>query len=456
MAETREDDVMKDSTEPEVTKAVLHEIKRIGDNTKQMFTDVQEKYTELKGLLDKAGETVDASVKERINKLSEEILLKQDELDRKAHKRIDDIEVAFQRVPQGASDAPDELKEATEFKLCQLIGHQRLTSDGVRPEDVDIDEFKAYKKALNKFIRRDKDPLSPEEIKALSVGIDPDGGYLVTPAISARIIRKIYETDPIRQLATVETISTGAIEISVDRDEADSGGWVGELQARTETGTPQIGLIRIPVHEQFAEPRASQVFLEDAAVNVEAWLADKVANKFSRVEGIAFISGTGVHQPRGILTYGAGTAWGQIEQIPMLAAATITTDGLINVLFSMLEAYRGGATWVMNRLAIREIMKLKDGDGQYIWRVGIAQEVPSTLLGHSIRMSTTMPIITNDTLSVALANWREAYTIVDRLGITTIRDIYTAKPQVKFYTRKRVGGDVVNYDAIKIGKVSAS
>jgi HK97 family phage major capsid protein len=271
--------------------------------------------------------------------------------------------------------------------------------------------------------------------------------------MSARIVEKIFQGDPFRQLCNVETIGTDALELTEDLDEAGDG-WEGETVVGAETTTPQLKKKRIQVFNQYARPRATQKLLEDSSINIEQWLANKVGQKMLRTEGAAFVTGDGVARPRGFLTYANGTAYGQVEQVALGAAATVTTDGLIDLEFSLMEEYLMRATWAMNRLTVASIMKLKDGDGQYIWRPGILAGQPSTLLGLPMRMSTTMPVVAANALSIAIADWNEFYTIVDRLGITVQRDPYTVKPFVEFYTRRRVGGDVVNYQAGKIGVVS--
>ncbi len=290
--------------------------------------------------------------------------------------------------------------------------------------------------------------------KALAVGSDPDGGYWVTPEVSGRIVEKLFESSPMRELATVETTTSSSWEYLPDTDEPGSG-WVGETQARPETTSPEIKKGEIVVHELYAEPRATQKILDDAGVNVEAWLGRKVGGKFGRDEATAFVSGNGVGLPRGILTYPAGTAWAQIEQVNSGSASTLTGDGLIDLETALKAPYRARAVWLMNRTTQAVVRKFKDGQNQYLWQPGLAQGVPPTLLGYPVRLADDMPVVAADALAVAFGDFREAYTIVDRLGIRILRDAFTAKPFVKFYTTKRVGGDVVNFEAIKIQKVAA-
>jgi len=324
----------------------------------------------------------------------------------------------------------------------------------------------AYKDAFFNYIRHrgDEKMLAPEQLKALSVGSDTDGGYMVDADTSGRIVGRVFETSPVRQYASVQSIGSDALEGLHDVDEADSG-WVGETSARPETGTPTIEKWRIPVHEQYASPKATQKLLDDAVVNMETWLANKIADKLSRVENAAFVSGDGVGKPRGFLTYGdwatAGTfQLGAIEQFDTgvnggFAASPDGGDVLIDALYGLKMQYRNNATWFMNRATTGEVRKLKDSDGAYIWAPGLAAGQPATVLGYGQASFEDMPDIATGALSIAVGDMRSAYQIVDRIGIRILRDPYTAKPYVIFYTTKRVGGDVVDFDALKLVRFSA-
>tara|TARA_R110000868_G_scaffold186079_2_gene428295 strand:- start:12330 stop:13625 length:1296 start_codon:yes stop_codon:yes gene_type:complete len=318
----------------------------------------------------------------------------------------------------------------------------------------------AYKAAFDRFLRKGEEIMSVDERKALSVGTDPDGGYVVNPDLSGRIVMKVFESSPMRAYASIQVISSDALEGLFDLDEAASG-WVGETDSRTETNTPVLGKWRIPAHELYAKPKATQKLLDDASINMEAWLASKVGEKFARDESNAFVVGNGSNKPRGFLTYTSGTTLpGTIEQFPTgasaaLAAAPDGGDALINALYGLKQQYRANATWFMNRATTKLVRKAKDSDGAYIWSPGIAAGQPATLLGYPIAAFEDMPDPAANSLSIAVGDMREAYQIVDRLGIRTLRDPYSAKPYVEFYTTKRVGGDVVNFEAIKLIKLGS-
>lgn len=318
----------------------------------------------------------------------------------------------------------------------------------------------AYKAAFDKFLRKGEEIMSVDERKSLSVGTDPDGGYVVNPDLSGRIVMRVFETSPMRAYASIQVISSDALEGLFDLNEASSG-WVGEEDSRPETNTPALGKWRIPVHELYAKPKATQKLLDDASINMEAWLASKVAEKFARDEANAFVVGNGSNKPRGFLTYATGTTLpGTIEQFPTgssgaLASAPDGGDALINALYGLKQQYRANATWFMNRSTTRLVRRAKDSDGSYIWSPGIQAGQPATLLGYPVAAFEDMPDPASNSLSIAVGDMREAYQIVDRLGIRTLRDPYSAKPYVEFYTTKRVGGDVVNFEAIKLIRFGA-
>lgn len=337
-----------------------------------------------------------------------------------------------------------------EIKSIQTAMNRAGGFDGGNQNPQNEKEEKAAK-ALERYLRKGVE--SPE-LKAMSVDSDEDGGFLVTPAMANEIVKKVYETSPMRQLASVQSISTDALEILEDLDEAASG-WVGETQSRSETNTPKMKKIVIPVHEIYAQPKATQKLLDDAAFNVESWLSEKVAEKFMRDENTAFVSGDGVMKPKGLLAYEAGTGFGQVEQITTAGSLAITGDDLIELVYSLKEAYKNGAVFMAQRQVIKEFRKLKDSQNRYLWEPGLNGSAQSTLLGHAIYEANDMQAKAANSLSVAFGNFKMGYQIVDRIGVRVIRDIYTAKPNVLFYTTKRVGGGVKNFEAIKLLKVKA-
>jgi HK97 family phage major capsid protein len=267
-----------------------------------------------------------------------------------------------------------------------------------------------------------------------------------------------------RQFASIQSIGTDALEGLHDSDQA-AFGWVGEEGARTETGTPKLEKWRIPVHEMYAKPAATQKLLDDAAINMEAWLQSKVTDRFARAENTAFVSGNGVDRPRGFTTYPDRASAdvfeiGAIEQFDSGAngafvAAPNGGDVLIDALYGLKAQYRANATWFMNRKVAAEVRQLKDSDGAYLWVPGIAAGQPASLLGYPTASFEDMADLATGSLSIAVGDMREAYQIVDRIGVRVLRDPYSNKPYVEFYSTKRVGGDVVNFEALKLIRFSA-
>lgn len=348
---------------------------------------------------------------------------------------------------------------ALEGQLEEVKTAMNRSAQGGEPVDVSKKEAQKYNQAVREYMQKGVE--LPKELKeyaqkAMSVDSDDDGGFLVSPQMSAEIVTKSFESSPVRQLASIQTISTDSLEILQDLDEASSG-WVGETEARTETNTPTIKKIIIPVHELYANPKASQKLLDDAAVNLEAWLAGKVSEKFARDEATAFISGSGVNKPKGITAYADGDGFGLIERKETAANNALTADELIDTQAKLKEAYQNNASWLINRLMISTIRKYKDvTSGQYIWQPGLTAGSPNQLLGKPVYMASDLPsTVTASTDTIIYGDIKAGYQIVDRVGIRVLRDPFTAKPYVLFYTTKRVGGGVKNFEAIKILKVKA-
>lgn len=368
----------------------------------------------------------------------------------KYQKVTDDAALAFKRSQRVMTD-----QNGNEVDFDAKARDWAVSISGDRKVDFDAKAMREYSSAFGRFLRKGEERFTADEHKALSVGTDPDGGYVVYPDMSGRIVQRVYETSPMRAYATVQTISSDALEGLYDLDEAGAS-WGGETESRPETDTPQIGRYRIPAHELSAKPQATQKLLDDAAINMEAWLSAKVADKFARTEAAAFVTGNGINKPRGFLTYTDGTTLpGTIEQFDTgvngaFAAAPSGGDILISALYGLKAPYRANAVWAMNRATTTLTRKLKDSDGSYLWSPGIAAGQPATILGYPVASFEDMPDPATGSLSIAVGDWREAYTIVDRIGIRVLRDPYSSKPYIQFYTTKRVGGDVVNFEAMKI------
>ncbi|GEC52254.1 HK97 family phage major capsid protein [Bradyrhizobium japonicum] len=370
-------------------------------------------------------------------------------------KHVDEIEKKLNRLGLKNDENGRLQLEVKEFnRLLETRGER-----GVQP--LDETSYVAYKAASEKYLRKGDKLLSAEEHKTLAVGSDPDGGYFVTPDTSGRIVKRIYETSPVRQFANQQTISTDKLEGIEDTDEAGAG-YAGERTTSGDTKTPQVGKYSIPVFDIDTEPKATQNLLDDAAVDVEAWLGGKVSDKFSRFENKEFVTGA-ANKIRGfVLGYdtaedtGSGVAWGSVGYLKTGVdgdwAAANKADALIDVQGLLKNGYLQGAVWCIKRKLIAEIRKFKNSQGDYLWQPSLQAGTPEMILGYPVARMEDMPDKASNSFSIAFGNLKEAYTVVDRIGIRVLRDPFTQKPFIKFYTHKRTGGGLVNFEAIKLIK----
>ena len=326
----------------------------------------------------------------------------------------------------------------------------------------ELDRVKAqHKDAFAKFFRKGAEGgLRDLEIQAgLSTLSDPDGGFLVPEDYEQAIDRVALSVSAMRRLATVRTIGTDTYKKLVNQGGA-SAGWVGEKGARAETNTPTLTEIAINTKELYAMPATTQTLLDDSRVDIVGWLADEVSIQFSEQESEAFIHGNGVEQPKGIAAYAMAAnssyVWGKVGFITSGNASLVNDlDKLIDLQHALKPVYRNGAAWLMNDATLATIRKMKDGDGNYIWVPGLKDGAPDTLLGKPVEIDDNVDDIGNGKYPIFFANFKRAYLIIDRQGVRVLRDPYTSKPYVLFYTTKRVGGGIVMYEAIKALKVSA-
>ncbi len=297
------------------------------------------------------------------------------------------------------------------------------------------------------------------EGKALAAGTGADGGYLVPPETEAAVNRALKAISPIRAIASVRQVSGNVYK----KPFATTGvgtGWVGETAARAQTTTPTLSELAFPTMELYAMPAATQTLLDDSAVDIDQWIAEEVRLAFAQQEGQAFVSGDGINKPKGFLAYDtvAAASWefGKLGFISTGAAgafpASNPSDKLIDLAYAVKAGYRANGTFVMNRSTQSAIRKLKDADGNYLWQPAAQPGTPSTLLGFPLVESEDMPDIGANSLSIAFGDFERGYLIVDRIGISVLRDPYSAKPYVLFYTTKRVGGGVQDFEAIKFLK----
>ncbi len=320
-----------------------------------------------------------------------------------------------------------------------------------------------HKSAFEGYVRKgDAAALRDIEAKALSIGSDPDGGYLVPDETETTINGALKDISPIRAIAGVRQVS-GSVYKKPFAISGASTGWVGETAARPETSSPTLAELAFPTMELYAMPSATQALLDDSAVDIDQWIADEVRAAFAEQEGTAFVNGDGTNQPRGFLTYttvdNGSWSWGNIGTVPTGVSAAFPAsdpaDVLIDLIYAVRTGYRANANFVMNRATQTTVRKMKDGDGNYLWQPGQAPGQAPTLMGFAIAESEDMPDIAADANAIAFGDFRRGYLIVDRVGIRVLRDPYSAKPYVLFYTTKRVGGGVQDFDAIKFLRFGA-
>ncbi|MBS0565265.1 MAG: phage major capsid protein [Proteobacteria bacterium] len=301
------------------------------------------------------------------------------------------------------------------------------------------------------------------EGKAMSTAVSADGGFLINPQMDDRIRGVLRSTASIRSIANVVNVESSSFDVVIDRTDLGTG-WATELVNFAETATPVIERISIRIYELAAMPRASQRLLDDAAFDVEGWLAERIANRFARAEAQAFIAGDGVDKPKGFLSYNkvanASWAWGQLGYVPTGAAADFATtnasDAIVDLVYALGAQYRANAAFVMNSKTAGAVRKMKDADGRFMWSDGLALGEPSRLMGYPVLVAEDMPDIAANAYAIAFGDFHAGYTVAERPDLRVLRDPFSVKPHVLFYASKRVGGDVTDFNAIKLLKFAVS
>ncbi|MBU6955758.1 phage major capsid protein [Hahella sp. HN01] len=293
------------------------------------------------------------------------------------------------------------------------------------------------------------------EAKAVNLGANQDGGFGVPEELDRQILELERELSPMRALCRNIQVSTDGYKRLVNLGGAGSG-WVGETDARPETNTPKLAQIEAFMGEIYANPATTQKALDDVYFNVEQWIADEVAQEFVDREADAFLNGDGVGKPKGILSYAMDAApdasreFGKLQRVISGKAGDFTADNLLSVIYRLKKAFRRNASWMMTGTTVEKVRKFKDADGNYMWRPGIEAGQPSLLLGYGIEENEDMPEVAADANAILFGDFMRGYSIVDRIGARMLRDPYTHKPFVHFYTTKRVGGMLVDSNAIKV------
>lgn len=444
-----------------------------GDLTKEIeksLSDIQKTFREKVDTLEKQAKKLgeDAVTKDEVKRLNDAFDALKDKTAAELKKRDDEINALHRKAARTSMSpvALDAKAVERETKANRVFAGW-MGNDGDATKAAQLRPL--YAKSFGKMLRLTEKALTADEVKALSVGSSPDGGYFVDPFRAQTIIDKLYETSNMRALAGTVSISSNSYEEPIDRDEPTTG-WVGEQSSRSETNTPQVGKLVIPVHEQYALVKSTQNLLDDAGIDVEAWLDQKVIDEMTRQENTAFVTGNGVNKPMGFTSYTTGAtadasrAFGTLEHVATGANGAFKTastavspaDDMIDLIYKFKPGYRGNLRWGGQRLTLGAVRKFKDQQGNYIYdaRLG-ANGIVDFVLGYPWDEIPDMAAYTTTgALGIVLADWKRAYIIVDRAGIRQLRDPYTSKGYVLFYTYKRVGGGVRDSDAIKFVKFS--
>ena len=384
--------------------------------------------------------------------------------------RLDEIE---------RKSSVDALLEEKVARIDQAVGAaqarlDRVVSEGRRPElGGGSPSVPAFGRATS--------PMEGEETKAafdgylktgasfgleLKAGLSTasnSAGYVVPEQTERAIERRLMAGSPMREIATVRTVGAGVFRKPVSTAGVASG-WVAETAARPETDPATLALLEFPSADLYANPAATQSLLDDALIDLDEWLAAEVEDAFAAQETTAFVTGDGVNKPKGFLSYpivaDASAVWGEIGYVASGAAgafaSTSPTDRLIDLVYAPKAQYRPNGRFVMNRKTVSAVRKFKDADGNYIWQPAQRAGETASLLGYRVTEIETMPDIAANSAAIAFGDFQRGYLIVDRAGVRVLRDPYSAKPYVLFYTTKRVGGGVQNFDAIKVMKFSAT
>jgi HK97 family phage major capsid protein len=367
-----------------------------------------------------------------------------------AYKAANDARLA-EIEGKGASDPLTEEKIARIDRRLEALSLKAARPEAGAAGDAASDERRA---AWTHYLRRgDERGLQPLDVKALNTGTGSEGGHVAPPELDRLIEARLFAASPMRQIASVRQTSASVYRKPIGLGAAAQ--WVGETADRPETAVSGLDLISFPAGELYAMPAATQSLLEDAYADIDAWLADEVETAFAAQESAAFVSGNGVSKPRGFLNYDivaeSAHVWGKIGFVAGDFTEADAADQLIDLVYAPASHFRANGRFVMNRRSVSAVRKLKDADGRYVWQPGTGGEAAS-LFGYPVTEIEDMPDIGAGNAAIAFGDFRRFYLITDRQGTRVLRDPFTSKPYVLFYTTKRVGGGVQNFDAVKVMK----
>lgn len=340
----------------------------------------------------------------------------------------------------------DKLTKAADETAVKMAAIEMSGKSAARVKD------QAYTEAFGAFMKKG------DIQAALNKGTDSEGGYLAPVEWDRTITDKLTLLSPMRQICRVQSISTNGFKKLFNLGGTASG-WVGETTARPNTAAATFAELTYATGEIYANPAATQQILDDSAINLESWIAGEVQTQFALQEGVAFLSGDGVNKPTGLLTYVTGGTnaaahpFGAIQVVNSGAAASITSDAIIDMIYSLPSVFLGNARFIMNRTTQGVVRKLKDGQGNYLWQPSYVAGQPATLAGYPVTEIPDMPNVAANSLAIGFGDFNQGYLIVDRVGVRVLRDPYTNKPYVSFYTTKRVGGGLLNPEPLRFMKI---
>lgn len=361
---------------------------------------------------------------------------------------ITDLKAAIDDYSDAAENGIFDLKSRLDDMETQMARPTGLADGFIGAEE------REHKEAfIGGFMQKGDDTaLKMIETKALSTATGGDGGFAVPTVIDAEIEKQLQALSPLRAIVKVKTIETGNYKRLVNTGfGGTSSNWVGEVGNRAETATPTLKEVVIEPGEIYANAAATQRALDDMQFDAEAWLQEEVAEEFAIREGAAIVNGTGADQPKGFLHADYAAGIGTVKTgVDGAFAASDAADILVDLVHSLNARYRQGAKFVMNSKTLAAVRKMKDADGNFIWRAGLAEGQPDMLLGYPVVEAEDMPDMAAGSRSIAFGNFERAYTLVERHGVRVLRDPYSNKPYVNFYATKRIGGALVNEEALKL------
>ncbi|MBX9460924.1 MAG: phage major capsid protein [Brevundimonas sp.] len=375
-----------------------------------------------------------------------------DEIERKASADTL-LEEKVARIDQAVSSA--------QARLDRVVSESRRPELGVSSPSTASPFHGEAKAAFDGYLKTGQS--LGLELKAGLSTASNSAGYVVPEQTERAIERRLMAGSPMREIASVRTVGAGVFRKPVSTAGL-AAGWVAETAARPETDPATLALLEFPSADLYASPAATQSLLDDALIDLDEWLASEVEDAFAAQETTAFVTGDGVNKPKGFLSYDivaeGDHEWGKIGYVASGAAGAFApaspTDRLIDLVYAPKARYRPNGRFVMNRKTVSAVRKFKDSDGAYIWQPAQRPGETASLLGYAVTEIETMPDVAANAAAIAFGDFQRGYLIVDRAGVRVLRDPYSAKPYVLFYTTKRVGGGVQNFDAIKVMKFAAN